>query len=124
MIDLTLAQAVVTDIAHAEAWYEKALGTPPDSRPMDGLIEWRFGPAHGLQVFQDAERAGASTVVLGVSDLDEAMARLDRERIEHGGVQPGGGGRLITMTDPDGNQLVLLDADAAHGPTSEETPRG
>lgn len=115
MIDLTLAHAAVTNMAIAEDWYGRVLAAPPDRRPMDGLLEWRFGTAHGLQVFHDADRAGSSTVVVGLTDLDDVVARLDREGVGHGGVQDGGGGRVVVLADPDGNQVVMLDRDAAHG---------
>ncbi len=120
MIDMTLGQATVTSLATAEPWYRNVFGAPPNSRPMDGLIEWRFGQAHGIQVFEDAERAGRSTVVVGTTDLDATVTRLDENGIEHGGAQPGGGGRLVALGDPDGNQLVIVDAEAAYGhPASE-----
>lgn len=113
MIDLTLAQAAVTDIEVSELWYRSVFGSPPDTRPMDGLIEWRFAPTHGVQIFRDAERAGGSTIIVGPRGFDEVVARLDGEGIDHSGIQPGGGVRLVTLADPDGNQIVLLDAQAA-----------
>lgn len=115
MIDLILAQAAVTDIEASERWYQSVFGSPPDTRPMDGLIEWRFASTHGVQIFRDAERAGASTAVVGLSDFDDVVARLYGDGIDHSKIQPGGGGRLLTLADPDGNQVVLLDADAAAG---------
>ncbi|MDW3215339.1 MAG: hypothetical protein R8G01_15160 [Ilumatobacteraceae bacterium] len=117
MIDLTMAHAAVSDIAIAETWYRRVLDSSPHLRPMDGLIEWRFGPAHGLQVFHDPDRAGNSTVVVGVVDLDDVVERLVRVGVDHGGVQEGGGGHLVVLADPDDNQVVLLDPDAAHGRT-------
>lgn len=115
MIDLTLAQATVTSLEAAEAWYGAVFGRPPDRRPMDSLIEWRFGYSHGLQVFHDPERAGRSTFLVGVTDLDAVAARLDDEGIDHKGVQPGGGGRIMQIADPDGNRVVFADGHAAHG---------
>lgn len=120
MIDLTLAQAKVSLLDAAEDWYSRVFGAPPDTRPMDGLIEWRFGHAHGVQVFLDPEAAGRSAVVVGTTDLDATVARLDDAGVAHGGIGPGGGGRLVTLADPDGNQVVLLDAVAAHGGASND----
>lgn len=113
MIHLVLAHAAVTDIEASERWYSTVFGSPPHTRPMDGLIEWRFGPAHGVQVFLDADRAGKSTLVVGLTDFDDEIERLDQNGIGHSGVQPGGGGRLVIAPDPDGNQVVLLDDAAA-----------
>jgi uncharacterized protein YndB with AHSA1/START domain/predicted enzyme related to lactoylglutathione lyase len=115
MIDLTLAQTRVTSMDAAETWYTRVFGTGPDTRPMDGLLEWRFGVHHGVQVFLDPDHAGSCAVVLGVSDLDRELTRLDAAGVDHGGEQPGGGGRLLILTDPDGNHVVLTDPWAAHG---------
>lgn len=38
MIHLILANAAVTDLEVAEAWYRSVFGSPPDTRPMDELI--------------------------------------------------------------------------------------
>lgn len=114
MIDVTLAHVKVSSVAQAEAWYGRVFGSPPDTRPMEGLIEWRFGQAHGLQVFHDPSAAGRSAVVVGTPDLDAVVARLDAEGIEHGGIHPGGGGSLVELSDADGNQVVILDGRAAH----------
>lgn len=119
-MDMTLAQATVTSLAAAEPWYRRIFGAPPNSRPMDGLIEWRLGHAHGVQVFETAERAGQATVVVGATDLDATLTRLHENGIEHGGAQPGGGGRLVVLDDPDGNQVVIVDAEAAHGQAASE----
>lgn len=124
MIDMTLANVKVSSIERAEEWYSRVFGCPPDSRPMDGLIEWRFGLAHGVQVFRDPSDAGRSAAVVGTTDLGAMIVRLDTEGIEHGGIQPGGGGRLVEVSDPDGNQVVILDDAAAHGCPTDDVAHG
>lgn len=114
MFDLTLAQIKVSSMENAEGWYRRVLGSGPDTRPMSGLIEWRLGLGHGVQVFHDPNAAGRSAVVLGAPDFEATIARLDAEGIAHGGIRPGGGGRLVELSDPDGNQVVILDGRAAH----------
>lgn len=42
-----LAAVPVHDMASAEAWYTSLLGTEPDARPMDGLVEWRATASRG-----------------------------------------------------------------------------
>jgi len=108
MIERVLAQCTVTDLDRAERWYAALLGRGPDERPMDGLVEWSFGSACGLQVWAEPDRAGRSSVVLVESDLDEGAARATAAGVDHDGPQPGGGARILQLLDPDGNRVVLL----------------
>ena len=107
MIRGILAQCTVTDLERAEQWYTRLLGCGPDARPMAGLIEWHPGESYGLQLWSDAGRAGRSTVVLAETDLDGAAARATEAGIPHDGPQPGGGGRILQVTDPDGNLVMV-----------------
>lgn len=111
-----LGNATVSDLARAEHWYAQLIGRGPDRRPMPGLLVWQLGSGFGLQVYCEPERAGHSTVVLEVVDLDAHAARLAEAGIEHPGIQPGGGGDILQLQDPDGNWIVLASAKA--GPES------
>lgn len=110
MITRLLGQCTVTDLGRAEVWYSRLLDGGPDARPMPGLLEWHLAETFGLQVWSEPERAGSSSVVLEVEDLDAEVARLDSVGIEHGGLQPGGGARILPLIDPDGNRVVLSGA--------------
>ena len=103
-----LGQSTVRDLGTAEPWYTTLFGRGPDTRPMDGLLEWHLPGGSGVQVWAEPDRAGGSTVVLGSDDLDAAAAALAAAGIEHGGPQPGGGQRVLQLTDPDGNRVVLV----------------
>lgn len=107
MIHQVLANCTVTDLDRAEEWYTRLFERGPDSRPMPGLIEWHLGDAFGLQVWSEPDRAGRSSVVLGETDLNAAAARATAAGIDHDGPQPGGGARILQLTDPDGNRIVL-----------------
>lgn len=107
MIRRILAQCTVSDIARAEQWHSLLFDRAPDLRPMPGLIEWHPGDTFGLQVWSEPERAGQSTVVLDETDLDAAAARLTASGIAHDGPVPGGGGRILLLSDPDGNRVVI-----------------
>lgn len=109
-IKRVLAQSTVVDLAAAEDWYTRVFGSPPDARPMRGLIEWHLGDAFGLQVWAEPERAGRSSVVLDESDLDARIARLDEVGIDHGGPQNATSSRVLLLVDPDGNRLVFTGA--------------
>lgn len=110
MIRGVVAQCTVTDLDRAEEWYARLFESEPHARPMPGLLEWRFGPDFGVQVWSEPARAGTSSLVLNVSDLDEAGARLAGSGVDHEGPQPGGGARILVLTDPDGNRVVLSGA--------------
>ena len=103
-----LAQATVSDLIAAEPWYTALLGREPDVRPMDGLLEWHVTAGGGVQVWAERDRAGGSTLLLATDDLDAAAARLAARGVATGGIEPGGGARLLRLTDPDGNRVVVL----------------
>lgn len=107
MIRGILAQATVSDLERAERWYRPLFGRDPDTRPMPGLIEWRIDDRFGLQLWVDPERAGQGTLVLDDSALEDTVAALTSAGVDHEGTRPGGGGRILALTDPDGNRVVL-----------------
>lgn len=102
-----LAQLAVSDLGAAERWCTALFGAAPDERPMDGLLVWNLTASGGVQVWHDPQRAGSSCVVLAVDDLDALADRLTGAGIDHGGVEPGGGARLLRLTAPDGDLVVV-----------------
>lgn len=102
-----LAQSTVTDLERAVAWYSTLFGRAPDSRPMAGLVEWRFGDRFGVQVWADPDRAGRSSMVLDDTDLDALASRLGDAGVEHSGIQPVTSSRILQLEDPDGNTVVI-----------------
>ena len=102
-----LAQCTVADLTAALEWYEKVFERAPDLRPMDGLLEWHFGRNAGLQVWQEPERAGKSTVVLDVPSLGDELRRLDRLGITHDEPVHTPLSKVVTLYDPDNNRIVL-----------------
>ncbi|MGY1807490.1 VOC family protein [Blastococcus sp. SYSU D00669] len=105
-----LAQATVSDAPRAEAWYSALFGRGPDTRPMDGLVEWHVGGGRGVQVWVDPVRAGRSTVVLGTDDVDGVTSRLGAAGIAQDGPEPAGAGHVLRLQDPDGNTVVVTGA--------------
>jgi len=102
-----LAQAAVRDVHTAERWYTALVDSAPDARPMDGLLEWHLGDGFGVQVWQDPQRAGHSSFVLNETDLDALATRLTEVGFEHDGPQPVTASRVLVLTDPDGNEIVV-----------------
>lgn len=106
-IENSLAGIAVRDLAAAIRWYERLLSRPPDQKPMPEVAEWGFARGGWLQVFQDAGRAGKSSVTLSVSDLDAEVERLRTLSIPVGDVQHSKQVKTAILRDPDGNQLVF-----------------
>jgi predicted enzyme related to lactoylglutathione lyase len=102
-----LAQATVSDLGAARHWYSALLDRGPDAEPMDGLLEWHLARGSGVQVWSESDRAGRSTVVLGVDDLDAVAARLTTAGLDHPGISAATSSRVLVLADPDGNRVVL-----------------
>jgi predicted enzyme related to lactoylglutathione lyase len=108
-----LAGVAVKDLDAATAWYSKLIGRPPQSRPMAEVAEWEFARGGWLQVFEDAERAGSSSVTFAEDDLDERLAELKSLGIVIGQTTDSDYVRTAIIADPDGNQLVFAQARTA-----------
>lgn len=106
-IQRLLAQMTVADLAAAETWYRRLFAAGPDARPMDGLLEWHLTSTFGVQVFAEPDRAGRSSMVLEVADVDEAATRLTAAGIGYEGPLDATTVRILPVTDPDGNRIVL-----------------
>jgi hypothetical protein len=105
-----LGQSTVSDLDVAVPWYAALFGRDPDARPMPGLVEWHLGEGFGVQVWAEPERAGRSTVVLHEADLAAFVEHLDRSGIEHPVAYEATSFRLVELTDPDGNRVVVTGA--------------
>jgi predicted enzyme related to lactoylglutathione lyase len=102
-----LAGLAVEDIGIAMAFYERLFGRPPDARPMSEVAEWKFVTGGWVQVFTDADRAGASLVTLIVDDLAETLEDLSTQGILPVAKRSGDFAKTAIFRDPDGNQLVF-----------------
>ena len=59
--------------------YENLLDRPPDKRPMEGLAEWQMRDGAWIQVYEDKQRAGFSSVTFAVEGF-RAAARSRRTK--------------------------------------------
>jgi catechol 2,3-dioxygenase-like lactoylglutathione lyase family enzyme len=88
-------------------------GRPADERIGDEYL-WQL--AENAWVVIDARpvqaaRAGGAMMTLGVTDLDQILARLAAAGIAHEPPETYGNGvRHVVVTDPDGNELSLAQA--------------
>jgi predicted enzyme related to lactoylglutathione lyase len=107
-ISNALAGVAVKDLASSLPWYERLLDRSA-SRPMAEVGEFRFDRGGWLQVFQDEDRAGASSVTLTVTGLDRELEELKKKGIS---AQHGTSSKAVKtaiIKDPDGNQIVLAE---------------
>ena len=102
-----LAFIAVRDIEEGTRWYKMLLGRDPDTQPMKGLAEWQFEAGGWLQVNENKQLAGRSSVTLVETDLDDRIKQLKKAGIEPKSLMRGEYVSVVVITDPDGNQVVF-----------------
>ena len=108
-MQLLFAGVPVSDFPTALAWYVRLFDRAPDVVAHDREVMWRVAETGWLYIVEDHERAGRGLVGILVSDLDEAVADLERRGIRASQIEPqGDGGRKATVIDPDGNTVGLI----------------
>lgn len=108
-----LAGIAVKNLEAAIQWYGLILNRIPDSRPMPNLAEWQFETGGWLQVFEDAERAGKSSVTLVENDLSARRKDLGGKGITVCSAHKSDYVDTAIVKDPDGNQVVFAEAKAS-----------
>lgn len=119
-INYLYAAMIVSTIEASESLYTKVLDREPDDRPMDTLVQWRGFSNAGIQLFKDAAKAGNSTMTIVVSDIEKAKLFLKGQGIDLGQTQQGEFGKIVQLSDPDGNNITFAEppkdsAKQAHG---------
>jgi hypothetical protein len=72
----------------AHAWYSRLFDRPADIHPMANVYEWHFGNG-GVQLVDDAARAGHSMLTVLVPDLDALRAALESRQLTLGPTSSG-----------------------------------
>lgn len=103
------AVVCVSDLERSVEWYGRLFGRDADARPMDGLAEWHHGEGSGLQLVQDAEKAGRSLLTVVTPSLLGARRDLSARRLDLGPSLEGDFGVLAQMSDPDGNRITVAE---------------
>lgn len=114
--EIAFTAYAVTDLKKARAFYEETLGMVPGKTwesedGKTGFIEYYFGD-HTLAIGAGSEffhpGKGGATVALEVENFDDAVAHLKEKGakflIE---VQDYPSCSMITVEDPDGNQIAI-----------------
>ena len=105
-----LPGVAVTDFETALPWYEKLFGRPADDRPMEGLAEWLFGGAR-LQLVEDSDRAGKSTVTLVLDHIKAYYKELDERGLTPEALDETTSDKVLFsfIADPEGNRIALVE---------------
>jgi catechol 2,3-dioxygenase-like lactoylglutathione lyase family enzyme len=103
----------VRDRTKALEWFAAFFGRPADEVIGEEYL-WRVGE-NAWVVVDDREvrtdRVGQAMITLGVTDLDDILARLAAHGIGHEPVDTYSNGvRHVVVVDPDGNSLSLAEA--------------
>lgn len=107
MVTNALAGIAVRDLPGSVEWYARLLDRRPDARPMPEVAEWKFSKGGWIQVFEDPDRAGSSSVTLVEADLDDRLHDLRSKGIDVASTSDSREVRTAIVADPDGNQLVF-----------------
>lgn len=110
-IETIFAHVSCSDLEASIKWYERLFGKAPLRRPMPGLAEWQFSDSAEVQLFEDKEKAGTSTLTLGVLPLAPERQRLAEAGLEPGPIEEAKDFWIMRMRDPDGNLVVLASAE-------------
>jgi predicted enzyme related to lactoylglutathione lyase len=103
------AAVAVADLEAGIAWYEKFIGRPVDDRPISGMAQWRDIGGAGLQLWEDAERAGKSVMTIVTPALETEITRLSGHGITAINLASGGFGKVAQVFDPEGNRISLAE---------------
>ena len=110
-IETIFAHVSCSDLESGIGWYEKLFGKAPLRRPMPGLAEWQFSDSAEVQLFEDKDKAGTSTLTLGVLPLAPERQRLVDAGLEPGPIEEAKDFWIMRVRDPDGNLVVFASAE-------------
>ena len=108
-INSMISVVPINDFDEVVHWYKKLFGREADVLPMEGIAEWEVVENAWVQITVDPERAGSTTVIIGVNDVDrQRKACIDSdvsvsEILEYPGVI-----KMIEAADPDGNTISFV----------------
>lgn len=109
-INSVIAVLPVRDQNAAVAWYKKLFGRDADIVPVEGVAEWQLAENAWIQVTADPERAGGSTVIIGVNDIDAQCSLCAAANVSHSEVvEYPEIIKMIDVNDPDGNKLAFVE---------------
>lgn len=113
-VSYVFAGLVVSDRDKAAGWYARLFGRPADMLPNPAEATWQLAGSASLYLLADRHRAGRGVAAVVVGDLDAELARIATNGIDAGTIeQYPGTGRKCVITDPDGNEVNLIEFSAS-----------
>jgi hypothetical protein len=108
-ISYVFAGLLVSHRDHAADWYARLFGRPADMLPNDAEAAWQLSESTSLYLLADPARAGRGVFTLVVEDLDAVVAEIAARGLAPGPTeQVGTAGRKCVITDPDGNEVSII----------------
>ena len=116
MVPVDLYSVVcVRDRTTSQKWFEVFFGRPADELIGEECL-WQVGENAWVVIddrYMRAARVGGTMITIGVTDLDDILARLAAHGIKHEPTETYGNGvRHVEVLDPDGNSLSLAEMPA------------
>lgn len=109
-INSVFAVVSVRNQQDAVRWYANLIGRDADMIPVEGVAEWQLADSAWLQVTEDSERAGTSTVIVGVNDIETQCRACAEANVPHGEViEYPNVIRMLELVDPDGNKIAFVE---------------
>ena len=104
-----VAVVPVKDHQNAVKWYTKLLGREADLVPVDEVAEWQIADNAWIQVGADPERAGYTTVIIGVHDIAEQRGFCEKAGIPLGElIEIPEVIKMAEAVDPEGNKVAFV----------------
>ena len=100
---------MTADIESATAWYENLFDRKSDYHPMQTVHEWDFQNGGVLQLVEDKERAGKSSVTLLVDNIEVTCENLKEKQIPHKIQASGDVAKIISIYDPENNRITFAE---------------
>lgn len=96
----------VSDLATAQAWYERLLGSEPSFFPNETEAVWELAENRSLYIEQDSDGAGRALHTIIVDDFDALVAGIASRGIEPDEQETYSNGvRKAIYRDPEGNEI-------------------
>lgn len=103
------AGIMTANITTAAAWYGELFGRTSDYHPMKNLHEWDFPNGGVLQLVEDIDRAGHSSITILVEDITQIDKRLAEKDIKPEQRTESEAAKTVTIYDPENNRITFAE---------------